>query len=84
MPRGRPANPDKKIADLVVQLRKALVARERALVEAHVTKHVDSLVAALHRGESAVRAAVATAKAAPRKAVASMSPAFPAGPPTSS
>lgn len=50
MPPGRPANHDKKIARLIADLRKALVARETAKIEATVSKSVDALVASMQGG----------------------------------
>lgn len=47
MPPGRPTNYDAKIARLVTALRKTLVAREAARIEAAVSKHVDALVASI-------------------------------------
>ena len=47
MPPGRPTNYDAKIARLVKELRKTLVAREAARIEASVSKHVDALVASM-------------------------------------
>ena len=76
MPAGRKPNHDKKIARLVNDLRKALVAREQELIEAHVTKHVDALVATFHRVGAVVGDAVGDtvvlAKAAPAEALASV------------
>ena len=47
MPPGRPTNYDAKIARLVKELRKTLVAREAARIEASVSKHVEALVASM-------------------------------------
>ncbi len=47
MPPGRPTNYDAKIARLVKDLRKTLVAREAARIEAAVSTHVDALVASM-------------------------------------
>ena len=47
MPPGRPTNYDAKIARLVKELRKTLVAREAARIEAAVSRHVDALVASM-------------------------------------
>lgn len=47
MPPGRPTNYDARIARLVKELRKTLVARETARIEASVSKHVDALVASM-------------------------------------
>lgn len=44
MPAGRPVNYDAKINRLVAELRKALVAREVAKIEASVSKHMGALV----------------------------------------
>ena len=43
----RPTNHDKKIADLISQLRRALVARESAKIEETVDAQMDGLVAGL-------------------------------------
>lgn len=50
MPPGRPTNYDAKIVRLVRDLRKTLVAREAARIEASVAKHVDALVASIQGG----------------------------------
>ena len=45
MPPGRPTNYDAKIARLVKELCKTIVARETARIEASISKHVEALVA---------------------------------------
>ena len=54
MPPGRPTNHDAKIARLINELRKALVAREMAKIDVAVGAHVDALVRGLAKsaGES--------------------------------
>ena len=68
MPRGRRADPDKKIAELIEQLKAALVAREQSRIEAQVASRVDVLVRGIQRQPSATsaRPAVASNGAAPR------------------
>jgi hypothetical protein len=62
MPRGRRVDLDKRIADLIGQLKAALVAREQQRLETTVAKHVDALVADLSAdGEATERAAPADA-----------------------
>lgn len=50
MPPGRKPNLNSKIARLIADLRKALVARETARIEASVSKSVDALVASMQGG----------------------------------
>ena len=50
MPPGRPLNRDAKIARLIADLRKALVAREAARIEGAVASHINELVASLQSG----------------------------------
>jgi|GEM_PF-6664486 len=50
MPSGRRPNLDKRIADLIGQLRKALVAREQARIEATVAAQMAALVAGVQGG----------------------------------
>jgi hypothetical protein len=69
MPPGRPTNYDAKIARLVKDLRKTLVAREAARIEASVSKHVDALVASMS-GAHPVHAMVEMVKPATDAAVA--------------
>jgi hypothetical protein len=68
MPRGRRADPDRKIADLIAQLKAALVAREQSRVEAQVASQVDVLVRAIQRQPSTAiaRPAMTSNGAAPR------------------
>ena len=47
MPRGRRANPDKRVSDLIAQLKVALVAREQQRIESQVASRVDALVRGL-------------------------------------
>ena len=49
MPRGRKANPDKRIQDLIAQLKAALVAREQSRIESQVSSQVDALFQGLGR-----------------------------------
>jgi hypothetical protein len=65
MPRGRPPNLDKRIADLIAQLKQALVAREQQRVEATVARQVDALVRGL--GASGDGVAVKRGPGRPRK-----------------
>ncbi len=51
MPAGRPTNHDAKIARLINELRKALVAREMAKIDVAVGVHVDALVRGLAKSE---------------------------------
>ena len=72
MPPGRPANLDKRISDLVGQLRKALLAKEAAKAEATVGAQMQSLLTGLSRGGGSgsvapiVVEAAAPAAAAPK------------------
>jgi hypothetical protein len=50
MPRGRKANPETKIAQLLSQLREALLARESARIEATVAAQMDRLAASISKG----------------------------------
>ena len=50
MPPGRPLNHDARVARLIADLRKALVAREAARIEGAVASHIDGLVASLQSG----------------------------------
>ena len=74
MPAGRPTNYDAKIARLVKELRRTLVAREIARIEASVSKLVDTLVASMRGidvgGAHPGQAIVAMAKPAKEAAVA--------------
>jgi len=49
MPRGRKPNLDKKVKDLIGQLKAALVARARQRIEARVNSQVSFLVGGLQR-----------------------------------
>jgi len=53
MPSGRRPNLDKRIADLIGQLRKALVAREQARSESTVAAQMAALVSELQGGHVA-------------------------------
>ena len=50
MPRGRKPNLDKRVSDLISQLKSALVAREQARIEAQVSAQVGALVRGLGTG----------------------------------
>lgn len=63
---ARPTNHDKRINDLLGQLRRALVAKEPARIEASVAQQMAGLVAGLGKGAAVVAAPVAPA-AAPRR-----------------
>ena len=65
MPPGRPANLDKRISDLVLQLRKALLAREAARAEASVGAQMQSLMLGLGKGVGGAAAAPQVVAAAP-------------------
>ena len=70
MPPGRPTNYDAKIARLVKELRKTLVAREAARIEAAVAKHVDALVASIQGSGIAHPVPTLAAMVKPAKAAA--------------
>lgn len=57
MPRGRQPNYDKRIGDLLDQLRDAIVAREKAAMDARVSEQFSALVSSLdaRRGEMTYR-----------------------------
>lgn len=61
---ARPVNHDRKINDLLGQLRRALVAKEQSRIEATVAQQMAGLVAGLGKG-AAVGAAPAIAAQAP-------------------
>ena len=50
MPRGRQPNYDKRIGDLLDQLRDAIIAREKAAMDARVSEQVRALVSTLDSG----------------------------------
>src|SRR5437016_1334976 len=66
MPPGRKPNLDKRVADLVAQLKGALVAREQARIEAAVGRQVDALAGGLSTsvsgGDGSAAASTAPAK----------------------
>lgn len=64
---ARPTNHDKRINDLLGQLRRALVAKEQARIEASVEAQMAGLVAGLGNG-AAVVASPTAAPAAPAAA----------------
>ena len=68
MPTGRPANLDKRISDLVLQLRKALLAKEVARAEASVGAQMQALMAGLEKGGCGAAAAPQVVAAAPAAA----------------
>ncbi len=76
MPRGRQPNYDARIGNLLDQLRDAIVAREKAAMDARVSQQVRALVSSLDSGPNELtyrrlqRAAAGngTAKAAPTPA----------------
>ncbi|MCC7137103.1 MAG: hypothetical protein IT460_01590 [Planctomycetes bacterium] len=51
---ARPTNHDKRINDLLGQLRRALVAKEQARIEATVAQQMAGLVAGLGKGAAVV------------------------------
>jgi len=70
MPPGRPLNHDAKIARLIADLHKALVAREAARIEGAVASHINDLVASLQSGIHVGGARQATMVSAPTPAAA--------------
>lgn len=58
---ARPTNHDKRIDDLLAQLRRALVAKEQARIEATVEAQMAGLVGGLGKSGAAVVAAPAAA-----------------------
>jgi hypothetical protein len=63
MPPGRKPNLDKRVAELISQLKSALVAREQARIEAAVGKQVDALTGGLSRNTATSDGAPAPAAA---------------------
>ena len=67
--RGRKTNWDRKVAELIADLRKALVAREQDRIEATVAAQMSALVGGLAGGDS-TPAPVAQASSAPAASTA--------------
>lgn len=61
---ARPVNHDRKINDLLGQLRRALVAKEQARIEETVALQMAGLVAGLGKGAAVVAAPAAPARTA--------------------
>lgn len=70
MPRGRKPNHDKKVSDLISQLKAALVAREQARIEAQVSAQVGALVRELGTGHNGKAGPVRRAAKSPAGSLA--------------